>query len=73
MTLHYSIKGDELTATPITTTALDCHPSNRFADENRFVYAAVLHSRYQIDGDVLRLFSLNDSPFDYSLEFHRLH
>jgi heat shock protein HslJ len=69
--LSYSIKGDELSATPITTTLLACHLPNRFADEDRFVYQAVLHSRYQINGDVLRLFSLKDSPFDYSLAFHR--
>jgi hypothetical protein len=45
---------------------------DRFADENRSVYEAVLHSRYQIDGNVLRLFSLRDSPIGYRLEFHRV-
>jgi hypothetical protein len=44
---------------------------DRFADENRSVYEAVLHSRYQIDGNVLRLFSLRDSPVGYRLKFHR--
>lgn len=72
VTLSYSIKGDELSATPMTTTLVACHPPNRFADEYRMVYEAVLHSRYQIDGDVLRLFSLKDSALDYRLEFHRV-
>lgn len=72
VTLRYSIKGNELSATPMTTTALACYPRDSFADESRLVYDAVLHSRYQIDGDVLRLFSLSDSPLDYSLDFHRV-
>jgi hypothetical protein len=61
--------GHELSAHPITTTLL---AYDRFADENRSVYEAVLHSRYQIDGNVLRLFSLRDSPIGYRLEFHRV-
>ena len=72
VTLGYSVEGNELNAHPITTTLLACDPRNRFADESRSVYEAVLHSRYRIDGDVLRLFSLKDSPIDYRLEFHRV-
>jgi heat shock protein HslJ len=72
VTLRYSVEGNELSARPITSTLLACDPANRFADESRSVYEAVLHSRYQIDGDVLHLFSLRDSPIDYRLEFHRV-
>lgn len=72
VTLGYSVNGDELSATPISSTLLVCDPGNRFADENQLVYEAVRHSRYQLDGDVLRLFSLKDSPLDFSLEFHRV-
>ena len=72
VTLRYSIRGNELSATRMTTTAVACDPPDSFEDESRLVYEAVLHSRYQIDGDVLRLFSLSDLPFDYSLEFHRV-
>ena len=70
--LVYSTKDDELTATPLTTTSVACYPSDRFADEDRLVYGAVLHSRYQIDGNLLRLFSPKDSPFDYTLRFRRV-
>ncbi|WP_422256548.1 META domain-containing protein [Bradyrhizobium sp.] len=72
VTLGYSVKGDELSATPISATLVTCYPPNIFADESRLVYGAFLHSKYQIDGDVLRLFSPKDSAFDYSLEFHRI-
>jgi heat shock protein HslJ len=72
VTLGYSVEGNELSARPITTTLLACDPRDRFADENRSVYEALLHSQYRIDRDVLRLFSLRDSPIDYRLEFHRV-
>jgi heat shock protein HslJ len=72
VTLRYSIKGNELNATPVTTTLLACYPPDRFADESRSVYKALLHSMYQIDGDVLRLISLSGSALDYRLEFHRV-
>jgi hypothetical protein len=72
LTLRYSLKGDELSATPLTTTLLACYPPSRFSDESRSVYDAILHSRYQIEGDVLCLFSLSDSAVDYRLEFHRV-
>jgi heat shock protein HslJ len=73
VTLGYSVQGNELNAYPITTTALACDPlHNAFADENRSVYEALQHSRYQIKGDVLRLLPLRDSPIDYRLEFRRV-
>jgi heat shock protein HslJ len=71
-TLRYSVERNELSATPVATTLLACYPPNQFADEKRSVYNAILHSRYEIDGDVLRLFSLGDSAIDYRLEFHRV-
>ena len=68
----YSTKDDELTGTPLTTTSVACYPPDRFADEDRLVYDAVLHSRYQVDGNLLRLFSPKNSPFDYTLRFRRV-
>jgi hypothetical protein len=72
VTLGYSVEGNVLRARPAATTLLACDPRHGFAHANRLVYEALLHSRYQIDGDVLRLFSLRDSPIDYRLEFHRV-
>lgn len=72
VTIGYTIDGNELRATSMTSTLVACSPVGRNADADRAIYQAALHSRYQVDGDTLRLFSLKESAVDYKLEFHRV-
>ena len=67
MTLSYSVQDNELSAHPFTTTAIACDPVDSFADEDQHVYEALLHARYEIKDNVLRLSSMG-----YRLEFHRV-